>query len=59
MKIRIRKDPGLAIKNPPNKTQKNPPKNPLQSGFFGVFKNDVYFWCKSHYFSCKMSLEEF
>jgi hypothetical protein len=53
---------GLAIKNPPNKTQKKTPKKtPHQSGFLvllGFFKTDICFWCKSHYFSCKMSLEE-
>jgi hypothetical protein len=30
--------PGLAIKNPPNETQKNPPKNPhLKAVFFGFY----------------------
>jgi hypothetical protein len=48
---------GLAIKNPPNKTQKNPPKKPhLKAVFWGFFKTDICFWCKSHYFSFKMSL---
>jgi hypothetical protein len=28
---------GLAIKNPPKKTQKNPPKKPTKNGFFGFF----------------------
>jgi hypothetical protein len=53
----------LAIKNPPNKTQKKPPKKThLKAGFLGFiggFKTDVYFWCKSRYFSYKKSLEEF
>jgi hypothetical protein len=37
-----RRHPGLAIKNPPNKTQKTRLKNPPQSvflGFIGFFKN--------------------
>jgi hypothetical protein len=46
-------------KKPPNKTQKKP-RNPPQSGVFGCycFLSNICFWCKSHYFSCKMSLEE-
>jgi hypothetical protein len=53
---------GLAIKNPPKKTRPIKPKkkrlkNPPQSGFFGFywvfFKTDLYFLCKSHYFSNK------
>jgi hypothetical protein len=49
-------------KKPAKKNQKNHLKKSPQSGVFWVllvfFKTDICFWCKSHYFSCKMSLEE-
>jgi hypothetical protein len=52
-----------AQKNPPNKTQKTRLKKPTSKWVFwvllGFFKTDLYFLCKSHYFSNKMSLEEF
>jgi hypothetical protein len=48
-------------KTRPIKPKKNLPKNHLKAGFLGFIgflKTDIYFWCKSQYFSCKMSLEE-
>jgi hypothetical protein len=47
-------------KKPAQKTKKKPPKKTTSKRFLGVllgfFKTDICFWCKSHYFSSKISL---
>jgi hypothetical protein len=47
-------------KTRPIKPKKKPPQSDFLgfNGVMGFFKTDICFWCKSHYFSYKMSLEK-